>query len=196
MRHLLALLRDRLIAGFFFIIPFLVLLLIAREVLSFVGKLLGPFAQRLPTAGLTGPIADYFVAATALLAAALLAGIVAQLPLVRKLGEKVELFALRRIPGFTLLKGFLQTSDTSESVKVLLVTLDDAWLFGFLMETMPDGTLAVFIPGVPSPTSGSLYFFAEHQVRRTDIKVRDAMACLSRLGVGSSRLVSGRLPAD
>jgi uncharacterized membrane protein len=78
-------------------------------------------------------------------------------------------------------------------VKVLLVTLDEAWLFGFLIEEMPDGMLAVFVPGVPSPISGSLYFFNESQVRRTDITVREAVRVLARLGVGAGPFISGRL---
>ena len=188
--------RDRLIAGLLYVLPFMVLLWITREVLQFTGRLLGPLARHLPTAGLTGPAADYLVAAMVLASAAFLVGLVGTLPPMRAIGDRVERFALGRVPGFSLFKSLFRTSDDAGSLKVLFVTLDDAWLFGFLMEEMPDGMLAVFVPGVPSPTSGSLYFFTERQVRRTDITVREAIRCLTRLGVGSGKLVAGRLPTD
>jgi uncharacterized membrane protein len=197
MGKVLEFLRARLIAGLFFTLPFIVLLLIGRELLEFIHKLLGPIASRLPTAGLTGPAGDYLVAAMVLILVAFIAGVLASIPQLRGIRDQVELTALRRIPGYYLFKNYFQTAeDETGRLKVLFVTLDDAWLFGFLLEELPDGMLAVFVPGVPSPTSGSLYFFTEHQVRRTDISVRDAVRTLSRLGVGSGRLVTGRLPAE
>jgi uncharacterized membrane protein len=194
MSRLMTFLRDRVIDGLIFLIPIVALLLLGRAILQFVRQLLGPFAERLPTAGLTGPVADYLVAAIVLLIAAFIAGLLASLQLVRRFSERIEQFALRRVPGYSILRSFFPKPDDTENLQVLLVTLDDAWLFGFLMETLPDGMLAVFVPGVPAPTAGSLYFFTEQQVKRTDIPVREAMRCLARLGVGSSRSVTGRLP--
>ena len=195
MTNILGFVRDRLIGGLVFLLPILVLLIIGRVVLQFVAKLMQPLVSRLPDLGLPGPIVDYLMAASIILVVALFVGLLATTSFMRNFGEKMERFALERIPGFSLLKGIFQRPNDS-NVKVLLVTLDEAWLFGFLLEEMADGRLAVFIPGVPVPTSGSLYFFTERQVRRTDIPVRDAVRCLTRLGVGSGRLVSGRLPAD
>jgi uncharacterized membrane protein len=196
MNTFLRFVRDRVLAGLFFILPFLALVLIGREILRFVAKLLHPIANRLPTAGFTGPAADYVIAALVLLIVAFLLGLVSSTGPVKGFSQKVEHLALLRIPGYTLIRGFFRGPDERDGMKVLFVTLDDAWLFGFLIEELPDGMLAVFIPGVPSPISGSLYFFTERQVRRTDISVRDAMRVLARLGVGSSKLVTGRLPTD
>ena len=194
MKNLGGFVRDRLISGLLFLLPFLVVLLVGRALLQFIAKIVRPLALRIPSAGLTGPVADYVVAALVLLIVAFLVGVLASTSWVRRMEDGIQRFATERIPGFALFKAFLQAPDDS-NVKVLFVTLDEAWLFGFLMEELPDGHLAVFVPGVPSPTSGSLYFFTEDQVRRTDISVRHAVRCLTRLGVGSARLVNGRLPA-
>jgi uncharacterized membrane protein len=195
MRNPIAFFRDRLLGGLLFILPLIAFLLIGREVLRFVAKLIQPLATKLPTAGLTGPVADYLVAGLFVVALAFLMGWLASLNWARNFSEGIENFAMIWIPGFALLQSWFQTPDTSR-IKVLFVTLDEAWLFGFLIEELPDGMLAVFIPGVPSPTSGSLYYFTESQVRRTDISVRQAMRCLTRMGIGSARFVTGRLPVD
>ena len=195
MTNPLAFFRDRVLGGFLFILPLLAFLIIGRELLGFVAKIIHPLAVRLPTAGLTGPVVDSFVAGLLLLTLAFVMGSLASLNWARGFTEGIENFAMVWIPGFALLQSWFQTPDTSK-VKVLFVTLDEAWLFGFLIEELPDGILAVFIPGVPSPSSGSLYFFTESQVRRTDISVRHAVRCLTRMGIGSARLVTGRLPVD
>jgi len=195
MRNPFAFFRDRVLGGFLFILPVLAFLIIGREVLRFVAKIIHPLATQLPTAGLTGPVADYVVAGVLLLAIAFLMGWLASLNWARGFTEGIENFAMIWIPGFALMQSWFQSPDTSR-VKVLFVTLDEAWLFGFLIEELPDGMLAVFIPGTPSPTSGSLYFFNESQVRRTDLSVRHAVRCLTRMGIGSTRFVTGRLPLD
>lgn len=194
MKSFLAYVRERLFAGLFFLIPVVVLLLLGRQLLLAIAKLLHPIASRLPTLGLRGPAADYFLAAMSLVVVAFVVGVVASTSVGRSVGQVMERFALARIPGFTLFKSFLRGSEAS-GVQVLFVTLDDAWLFGFLIEELPDGMLAVFVPAVPTPTSGSLYFFTEQQVRRTDISVREAVRCLTRLGVGATALVNRRLTA-
>lgn len=195
MRAVFGYITSRILAGLFFVIPLVVLVVLGRELLRFVTKLLGPLARRLPTAGITGPAADYLIAALALLLVAFVIGLLASSRVGRRVGDVIERVALGRIPGFTLFKSLFQSPGEGD-VEVLFVTLDDAWLFGFLMEKLPDGMLAVFVPGVPSPTSGSLYFFTEAQVRRTDLSVRDAIRCLARLGIGATSLANGRLPND
>jgi uncharacterized membrane protein len=51
--------------------------------------------------------------------------------------------------------------------------------------------LTVFVPSAPTPTSGTVYFMTEAQVRRIDVPVAQVMRSLKQLGVGSTLLLSG-----
>ena len=144
MTNILGFVRDRLIGGLVFLLPILVLLILGRVVLQFVAQLMQPLVSRLPDLGLPGPIVDYLMAASIILVLALLVGLLATTSFMRTLGDKIERFALTRVPGFSLLKSIFQGPSDS-NVKVLLVTLDEAWLFGFLLEEMADGRLASWL---------------------------------------------------
>ena len=52
---------------------------------------------------------------------------------------------------------------------------------------------AVYIPGIPSPLSGSLYFLEKNRIKKTNISMKDAMKCMRGLGKGSNDLVKNYL---
>jgi len=187
---------SRLVSGFILLVPILIVALIVREILNIFAGLLQPIAVRLPvwiTDGLGG---GYGIAAVALLLFTLLVGLFAATPTGRRLRDSLERQVLGKVPGYTLIKSLAQGSvgqSSEDDVKVVLVTLDEAWLFGFLIEKHADGMLTVFVPAAPAPTSGSIYFFTEDQIRYTDLKIGEAMRCITRLGVGSNQLFKGGL---
>ena len=184
---------NRLAAGLLFILPLLAGIVLLREILKFLQGLLGPLANRLPD---WLPGGGYITAAAVLIVAAFLIGLFARSRLGRRIAGSLERVVLGRIPGFTLMRSLILGTigqDGDDDVQVVLVTLDDAWLFGFLMETHPDGMLTVFVPSAPSPISGTIYFFREDQIRRTTLKVGHAMRVISRLGVRSRETFEGHL---
>jgi uncharacterized membrane protein len=186
---------TRVVVGMLFVLPVAITVLILREVLRFVVKLLGPIANQLPE-WLTGPAGGYLAAALVLALVLFVAGMFADTKIGGSITRALERLVLGKVPGFTLIKSLAQGSigrAGADDVKVVLVTLDDAWLFGFLIERHADGMLTVFVPSAPTPTSGSLYFFREDQVRHTDLTVGAAMRTIARLGVRSAALFDGRL---
>jgi len=187
---------SRLVAGVLFIAPVLIVILVLREILRFTEKLLRPIATHLPAWVTDSPGGGYMMAAVTLVTVAFLVGLFALTNAGRRFTQTLERLVLGKIPGFTLFRSLilgLVGQDSDDDVKVVLVTLDEAWLFGFLMERHADGMLTVFVPSAPTPTSGSLYFFREDQVRHTQLKVGEAMRSLARLGVGSPAVFNDRL---
>ena len=59
----------------------------------------------------------------------------------------------------------------------------------FLVECLKDTHLAVFVPGVPNPQSGSVYLMTEDRIKPVGIPPAAALKCLTRLGAGSSALL-------
>jgi uncharacterized membrane protein len=47
--------------------------------------------------------------------------------------------------------------------------MDDAWQLAFLVERLAGGHFAVFVPDVPTPNTGAVYFLTEDRVRLVDI---------------------------
>ena len=186
-------LSTTLIGGLVFLLPLVLIITLLTQAVRFVGRLVTPIAERLPVASVAGLAVAEVLAGILLLLVCFAVGLFARTAPGRAVGEKIEAVVLRKIPGYTLMKGMTQGSfgvGGDDAVRVVLATLDDAWLLAFLIEESPDGLLTVFVPSTPTPTAGSLYFMYEHQVRRVDMSVREAIACIMQVGVGAAALIA------
>lgn len=189
------------IDGVLFLAPLLITLLLLRETVRLLARVLTPIARHLPFTPRFGLDAPDIAAIVVLVAACFTAGLLARTSLGSAVRQKLEHLILSKMPGYTLLKsvahGAAGTTESSD-LKVALAKLDDAWLMAFIVEEAPPGRLhTVFVPSAPTPTAGSLYYLREDQIRRLDIPVSTAMKCVMRLGVGSRSLLDhSQLPAD
>ncbi len=63
---------------------------------------------------------------------------------------------------------------------------------GFLVESLPDGRCAVFVPTAPMATVGNLFILAKDKVRRIDASVTDTVSVITQWGVDVAQLYAGR----
>jgi len=196
MKHLWRSFIRTLIAGILFLAPLLLLLLIAVHAIRLIGSILKPVAAHLPFPSMLGLQSPEVAAAVLLIVLTLIAGLVAQTALARRMSERVERLVLKKLPGYTLIKSVARGAiGESADVKAALANIDDAWLLAFIVEDNPAGSsaglLTVFVPSAPTPTAGSVYFLREEQVKRLDVPVSSAIQCVMQLGVGSRRMLEG-----
>lgn len=193
MKAILQFFRTTLVGGVLFLIPVILIVLLLHKALGVVSKLLHPIAEQIPRGPLSGPVLAYILAAIALLLIGFVAGLIARTEFGLALGQRIEHFVLRKVPGFTLVKSMAQGSlgtPSDQAIKVAFAFLDEVWVLAFIIEQSEDGLLTVFVPSAPTPTGGSLYFMREDQVRRVDIPLREAIQCIMQLGVGSRALLA------
>jgi uncharacterized membrane protein len=185
--------KTTLLGGLLFLLPLIVVLLILKKGMELLDKLVSPIADRIPVESVAGVHARDFLAAIVLVAIAFSAGLVARTGFGRVLSQRLEQRILRKVPGYTLLKGATEgktgTADTS-GVEVALVRFDDNTMLGFIVETQADGTLTVFVPNAPTPAAGNVYYLPEDRVQRLNVPVADAAKVVMRLGVGSKELLA------
>jgi uncharacterized membrane protein len=125
-----------------------------------------------------------------------IAGVFARTALAKKAITWLETTVLSNLPGYEFIKnlsGNLLGDETKQTYPVVLARIEDAWQLAFLMERMEGGHVAVFIPGVPSPQSGSVYFMTEDRIQLMDIPTQAAMKCMKRYGLGANALLGAQL---
>ena len=69
--------------------------------------------------------------------------------------------------------------------------------FGYLLETLENGWVAVFLPQAPTPMSGNVMYFPTERMQPLGITMIQAMALVKHIGVGSAEALRGadlRLP--
>jgi uncharacterized membrane protein len=192
MKNTLAFLKTTLIGGLVLVIPLVITVLLVREAIRLAATVLRPVAEFLPVDRLGGVIVADIVAGLAILALCFLAGAVIGTGLGRFVSRHVEQIALRRVPGYSILKGVARGMvglETESDLSVALARIEDAWMLAFLVERHANGLLTVFVPSAPTPAAGAVYYLTADRIKILNVPVSAAVACIVRLGVGSRELL-------
>jgi uncharacterized membrane protein len=164
-------------------------------VLDIVSKLVGPFARQLPQSHLSWIPTPRLVAILAVLLACFLGGLLARATFAQGVVGWLERMLLSHIPGYTYMKTMGATlvgAEGGREYKAVIARIEDSWQMGFLVEYVPGGHSAVFVPGTPSPWSGSVYFMTEDRFRILDVPLAAAMGCVKRFGAGAQPMLRGK----
>lgn len=185
------------IRGAFFLVPILLLVVLAREAVRALTAATKPVAHLVSADTVFGVAAAEIAAVVLLALLCFAAGLFAGTRAGATLGARLERLVLRRIPGFTLIKsmgqGLAGDQDTSE-VKAALAWIEESWVLAFVMERHGNGLNTVFVPSAPTPAAGSIYYLPDDRLKALDVPVQSAMACITRLGIGSRELLARALP--
>jgi uncharacterized membrane protein len=200
MKPILKFIHTSLVGGILFLLPIIVLVIILGKALAIARKIVGPLANHLPMESTIGLDAPVILAIALLVFFCFLAGFFARTALAQKAITWLETTLLSNLPGYEFIKrlsGSLLGDENRQTYPVVLARIEDAWQLAFLMERLEDNHVAVFVPGVPSPQSGSVYFMTEDRIKLLDVPSSSAMKCLKRYGLGAKALLAGRLsPAN
>jgi uncharacterized membrane protein len=134
------------------------------------------------------------IGALLLLVLSFCAGLIAKTRLGRGCVAWIEKVLLSKMPGYVLVRNMvgdlvssLDSLGREQQQRSVLVRFDDTWQLGIVVDQFASGLLSVFVPGAPSPLSGSLCFVEPDRVRPSGLSVHETTELLKRLGVGSAR---------
>ena len=189
-------LRATVVGGALFLVPLVVLLAILGKAHEFFQKMAIAITAALPPNVVASIPAPRIVAIVAIVLFCFLAGLYARTDLAKRSIAWLESVLLSNIPGYSFMKGLGEDIVGVEGAtrrEVVLARIEDAWQIAFLIERLPDGQVAVFVPGAPSPLSGSIYLMTADRIKPLDVSAAAAMKCIKGLGLGSGKLTQGRL---
>lgn len=186
MRQLYQFVKSTLFGGLLILVPLIVLGAVAAWAISAAVQTATPVVQWLPDKSIAGVSLLVVVIIGGLIAICFLAGLFAETALLRFFGDRAERIAMS-IPGYALMKSvgadFVGVHGKT-ALTTVLVRFEASWQLGFQMETLADGRVVVFIPGVPRALVGTLHIVSTDRVERLDLSVSAALDALGRLGVG------------
>ncbi len=189
-------LKATLVGGILFMVPLILLLMVLRQGLDIAEKVAEPVAQRFPVHHVLGLTVTTIAAVVLIVVVSFLLGLAVRTSIGRRLREEMEWRILGKVPGYVVLKSMLTGStgmENEEELAVVLARIEDAWQLAFLVETHDDGQQTVYVPGAPSPSSGSIFYLPADRVRRVDLSIHQAVAVIRRFGRGSKDLLRGKL---
>jgi uncharacterized membrane protein len=187
------------VRGVLFLVPIALLVVLVVQAVKLVSGMLQPVAGMFPAKTIVGVAVVELLAALAIVAMCFLAGIFAGMRVGHAVGDRLEHLILRRIPGFTLIKSMthgMVGMQSGTDVRVALAWIEESWVLAFAMERHDNGLYTVFVPSAPTPAAGSIYYLPEDRLRLLDVPVSSAVACVTRLGLGSRDLLARAFPKE
>ena len=101
---------------------------------------------------------------------------------------------LRALPQYQMLKSMaegLAQIEGDTGIRPALISIEDGWQIGYILEVLENGWLAVFLPQAPTPMSGNVMYLEADRVRPLGITMVQAMGIVKRIGVGSGQALRG-----
>jgi uncharacterized membrane protein len=199
MNKLLDFFRTTIKGGIWFLFPFIILLIVIGKAHKIVEPMVAPLAQRIPVETFLGFGVVRLLTGLILVLVCFTAGLLSKTKPAQKFVFWLESHFLSKLPGYEFLKttgGQFLHVDQGGQQNVVLARIEDAWQIGYITEALDNGLFAVYIPGAPVPSSGSLYFMTEDRFVRLKLTIPQAQQCLRRLGHGSKTLLPGQKGAN
>jgi uncharacterized membrane protein len=189
-----AFLKVTIVGGVLFLLPLVLLLIILGQALRLAVKVAKPIAEQLNLEHLGGIGAVTVLAVLLLVVVSFMAGIVARTGLGRRISNWFENSLLGGLPQYRMFKsvaeGFTQIESAS-SLQPALVSIEDGWQIGYMLERLENDWVAVFLPQAPTPMSGNVMYLPAVRVRPLDITMIQAMSIVKHIGSGSGAALRG-----
>ena len=190
-------LKTTIIGATSFLLPAALVLFIFSYALRLVKRLAAPISHSLKLdqlGDLAGIGAATVLSVLLLVLISFVAGIAARTVVGGRLSRWSETSLLGRLPHYQLIKSMaegLAHIESASGLKPVLVSIEDGWQIGYLLEKLENDWVAVFLPQAPTPMSGNIMYFPIKRVRTLDITMVQAMSVVKAIGVGSSAALRG-----
>jgi len=190
-------LKTTIFGGVLFLLPVAVVLFILSYALRLVKTIATPISNSLhldQLGGIAGISATTVLSALVLILISFVAGIAARTAVGRRITHWSESSLLGRFPHYQLIKsmaeGFAHIQSAS-GLKPALISIEDGWQIGYLLEPLENDWVAVFLPQAPTPMSGNIMYFPAKRVRPLGITMVEALSIVKSIGAGSAAALRG-----
>jgi len=188
--------KATIVGGLLFMVPLILMVVVLQKGLGLVRKIVVPLAKYFPERTFLGVGMTTILSIAVIVLLCFLFGLVARTAAGKKVRDWLEFTIMGKLPGYALVKGVIQGAtglENEEDVTIALVRIEDAWQIGFVVEVHSDGHRTVYLPGVPNPASGSIFYMTEDRIRPIDAKMGQLLTVIRHLGIGSKDLLKGKL---
>jgi len=190
-------LKTTIIGATSFLLPAALILFILSYALRLVKRLAAPISHSLKLdqlGDLAGIGAATVLSILVLVLISFVAGIVVRTAIGGRLTRWSETSLLGRLPHYQLIKSMaegLAHIESASGLKPALVSIEDGWQIGYLLEQLENDWVAVFLPQAPTPMSGNIMYFPANRMRPLGITMVQAMSIVKAIGIGSGAALHG-----
>lgn len=192
-------LKTTLLGGVIVILPITILIFAFRWLFGVVSRGIEPLTDLVVrTIPLLSNRYDELIATLivifVILGGCFLVGLFIRTRLGQMLYNSLEGGLLSKAPGYKMVKEtvnqfFGRKQSPFSSVALVQIFQNETMVTAFVTDRHGNGTVSVFVPTGPNPTSGFIYHIPEKYVHPVDVPIEDAMRSVISCGAGSEMLV-------
>lgn len=198
MKNLFANIRNVAVAGFLFLLPVYVLLVIITKAwtsLSSIGTGLAKLFGLESVLGVGGATA---VSGVLLILIWIACGLLVRLSFVDAINKGIERLLVKYVPGYSTYKAIaedkLHQKTRTLPYASVLVRADPGWQPAFLIEQDVDGHCVLFVPSAPDTSAGNVLLATRDQLRFLPaITANDLDVSLKTMGKGLLDMAQDRV---
>ena len=190
-------LKTTIVGGVLFLLPLGLVLFILGYALRLATSVAQPISKALhldQLGDLAGIGITTVVGVLLLVLVSFAAGIVARTSIGGRISGWFEGSLLSALPQYQMMKSLaegLAQIEGDTGIRPALISIEDGWQIGYILEVLENGWLAVFLPQAPTPMSGNVMYLEADRVRPLGITMVQAMGIVKRIGVGSGQALRG-----
>ncbi len=187
-------LRDTVIAGILFLLPFLILFVLISKVFQFFNSFTTKIANLFGLPSIAGISSSTIIGTLGFIALCLLCGYLVRIAYFKQIRKWIDEKLRSLIPGYELyhemaVAKLVNQEEALPYEMAVWVKRGDVMQPGFLMETMPDGKPVVFFPSAGDVKNGLVVIVDSSAIKRCPgIDMKQFKLALSNLGLGISKL--------
>ncbi len=194
MKSFASFLKSTLIGGIFFLVPFVLLIIILTKAHEIMLKIAQPLSDIIPLENIAGVAIANILVVVLILLICFLGGLLATRPRFKSFQSQLEEKVLGRVPGYRVIKAFLNSLELYESsgdkMVPVLVELDTHQKLGFEVERSGKDRVVVYLPDTPSFITGVVVVVSAQQVTELDVPLPRVKECMEQFGYGASDLIN------
>jgi uncharacterized membrane protein len=179
---------QALVAGFLFLVPIYLAILLLLKAIKSLGKLVQPVVRLLPGSFPAETVISLLLVVILCIVVGLLLG--------TKLGQvmrtRMQSSLFQKIPGYEVVRSMTrQLAGQGEGCEwqPALAEIEEALVPAFIVEELDDGRFTVFVPSSPTPLAGAIYILNPERVHPLNVPFTQAVKVVTRWGSGSKALV-------
>lgn len=160
-------LRNIAVAGFFFLLPVIVVLIILTKAWTAMTSVGAKLAAMFGMKTIVGLTSTSVFTGLLLVVICLACGLLVRIAFVSAFGNAVEAWLAKYIPGYATYKAMAEEK-LQHKVRLLpyqaaLIRHGEFWRPAYVVEQDPDGNAVVFVPEAPDTTRGNVLLVARDQ---------------------------------
>lgn len=189
-------LKTTFIGGVLVLLPLVACLYLLGITGKAVFDAIKPLAKLLPFKETETIVAVYGAAAGVILLACFFFGLIVKTAWGAALGRWVEDKIFCVLPGYSMIRRLARQigGEAGETLgKPVLVRNGEVKTFAFLVDELPDGRAAVYVPTAPVLTIGTLQIAPMTHIEALNVPLTDYVKCIGEFGVGTAALLASKL---